>query len=65
MNDCEESSVQPFWSIQEIISHIQIHGTLHQKWMIVSRVLFNIFNGFMTIFYLYGNVGNGVKNEGI
>ena len=41
MNDSDQSSVQLFWWIQEITPHIQIHGTLHKKWMILTRVLFN------------------------
>ena len=41
MNDSDQSSVQLFWSIQEIIPHIEIHTTLHEKWMILSRVLVN------------------------
>ena len=52
MNDPEKSSVQLFWSIQQIIAHIVVHSVLHQKSMILSTVLFNIFNGFMVIFYL-------------
>ena len=65
MNDPEKSSVRLFSSIQEIIAHIEIHSTLHQKWMILSRVLFNIFKRFMEIFYWSGKVRNWVKNEWI
>ena len=54
MNDSEQGCVQLFWWIQEINPHIEIDSTLHKKWMILSRVLFSIFNGFMAIFYFIG-----------
>ena len=41
MNDSDQSRVQLFWTIQEIIPHIEIHRTLHKKWMILTRVVFN------------------------
>ena len=31
MTDSHQSCVQLFWSIQEIIPHIEIHSTLHKK----------------------------------
>ena len=41
MNDSHQSCVQLFWWIQEIIPHIEIHSTLHKKWIILNRVRFN------------------------
>ena len=41
MNDSEETSLQLFGWIQEIIPHIEIHRTLHKKWMILNRVVFS------------------------
>ena len=52
MNDSDNSCVQVLWWIQEIILHIEIHNALYKKWMILSRVMFDFFNGFMAVFYL-------------
>ena len=41
MNDSEQSSVQLFWWIQEIIPHIEIHSTLHKKSMILNTALYS------------------------
>ena len=41
MNDCEYKAAQRFWWMQEIIPHIEIHRTLHKKWMIFTIVVFS------------------------
>ena len=41
MNDIENSSVQIFWKIQEIIPHVHIHSILHIKWKILRAALFS------------------------
>ena len=41
MYDSQQSSVELFWGIQEIIVHIEVHSTLHKKWTILTRLLFN------------------------
>ena len=63
MNDSEQSSVQLFWSIQEIIAHIELHGTLHKKWMFRSRVVFNHFDQFKKLSHTLRFIAHCVRNE--
>ena len=52
MNDSNDTSVQVFWWIQKIILQIKIHSTsLHRKWMILIRVLFNYSDEFKNLSY--------------
>ena len=62
MNDSEEISVQLFWSIQEIIPHIEIHGTLDKKWMILSRVLFNYSDEFKKLSHTLRFIAHYIRN---
>ena len=63
MNDSEESSVELFWSIQEIILHIEIHSTLHKKWMILKRVVFSYSDEFKKLFYTLRFIAHCIRNE--
>ena len=63
MNDSDQSSVQLFWSIQEIIPHIEIHTTLHEKWMILSRVLVNYSDQFKKLSHRLRFIAHYIRNE--
>ena len=62
MNDCEESFVQLFWWIQEIISHIEIHSTLHKKWMILNRVVFSYSDEFKKLSDAFRFIAHYIRN---
>ena len=62
-NDSQESSVQLFWSIQEIILHIEIHSTLLKKWMILTRVLFNYSDEFNKFSHTLRFIAHYIRNE--
>ena len=63
MNDSDYSSVQLFWLIQEIIAHIEIHSTLHKKWMILKRVLFNYSDEFKKLSHTLIFIAHYIRNE--
>ena len=63
MKDSEQSSVPLFWSIQEIIPYIRIHSTLHKKWMIVTRVVFNYSDEFKKLFHTLRFMAYYIRNE--
>ena len=63
MNNPDDSSVPLFWWIQEIIPHIQVHGTLHKKWMIMNRVLFHYSDEFKKLSHTLRFIGNYIRNE--
>ena len=62
MNDSEESSVELFWSIQEIVPYIEIHSTLHKKWMILIRVLFD-YDEFKKLSHTLRFIAHYIRNE--
>ena len=63
MNDSNQSSIQLFWSIQETIPHIEIHSTLHKKWMILTRVLFNYSDQFKKLPHTLRFIAHCIRNE--
>ena len=64
MNDPEQySSVQLLWWIQEIISYIEVHSTLHKKWMILNRVLFKYSHEFKKLSYTLRFIAHSIRNE--
>ena len=63
MNDSHQSCVQLFWSIQEIIPHIEIHSTLHKKWMILIRVVFNYSDEFDELSHTLRFIAHYIRNE--
>ena len=63
MNDSQESCVSLFWSFQEIIPHIEIHSTLHKKWMTLTRVLFNYSDEFKKLSHTLRFIAHYVRNE--
>ena len=63
MNHSQYSSVQLFWWIQEIIPHIEIHSTLHKKWMILKRVVFNYSNEFKKLTHTWRFIAHYIRNE--
>ena len=65
MNVSEETFVELLWLIEEIFLTIEVRGTLHNEWMMLSRILCKCFSGFVEIFYLLGNIRIWVENEWI
>ena len=63
MNDSEKSCVQLFWSIQEIIPSIEVHSTLHKKWMILTRVLFNYSDELKKLSHTLRFIAHYIRNE--
>ena len=63
MNDSHHSCVQLFWWIREIIAHIEIHGTLHKKWIFLSRVVFNHFDQFKKLSHTLRFIAHCIRNE--
>ena len=63
MNDSHQSCVQLFWSIQEIIPHIEIHRTLHKKWMILTRIVFNYSDQFKKLSHTLRFIAHYIRNE--
>ena len=63
VNDSEESSLQVYWWIQEIVRHIDIHGTLHKKSMILIRILFNYFDQFNELSHTLRFIAHYIRNE--
>ena len=63
MNDSEKSCVQLFWSIQEIITPIEVHSTLHKKWMILSTVPFNYSHEFKKLSHTLRFIAHYIRNE--
>ena len=63
MNDPEQSSVQPFCWIQEIIVHIEVHSTLHKQRMILKTVLFNYSDQFKKLSHTLRFIAHSIRNE--
>ena len=63
MNDSNQSSVQLIRWIQEIIPHIEIHGTLHKKWMTLSRVPFSYSDKFKNLSYTLRFIAQCIRNK--
>ena len=63
MNDSDYSSVQLFWSIQEIIPHIEVHRTLHKKWVILIRVVFSYRDQFKKLSHTLRFIAHYIRNE--
>ena len=63
MNDPDQSCVQPFWWIQEIIPHIVIHSTLDKKCIILIRVPFNYSVEFKKLSHTLGFIAHYIRNE--
>ena len=62
-NDSEESCVQSFWWIQEIIPHIEVHSTLHKKWIILNRVLSHYSDEFKKLSHTLRFIAHYIRNE--
>ena len=43
--------------------HIEIHSTLHTKWMILRTVLFNYSNEFKKLSYIFRFIAHYIRNE--
>ena len=63
MNDYDQNCVQLFWWIQEIIAHIEIHSTLHKKWMILSTLPFNYSDEFKKLSHTLRFIAHCIRNE--
>ena len=63
MNDSHQSSLQLFWTIQEIIPHIEIGSTLHKKWMMVNRVLSHYSDEFKKLLHTLRFIAHYIRNE--
>ena len=63
MNDSHQSCAQLFWLIPEIIPHMEIHGTLHKKWMILNRVVFRYFDEFKKSSHTLRFIAHYIKNQ--
>ena len=63
MSDDQESSLELFWEIQEIIVHIEIHSTLHKKGMILTRVLLDYSDEFKKLSRILRFIAHYIRNE--
>ena len=63
MNNSHQSCAQQFWSIQEIIPHIEIHSTLDKKWMILTRVILNYSDEFKKLSDTFRFIAHYIRNE--
>ena len=63
MYDSQQSSIELFWGIQEIIVHIEVHSTLHKKWMILKTVVFSYSDEFKKLFYTLRFIAHHIRNE--
>ena len=63
MNDPQKSFVQLFAWIQEIIVHIEVHSTLHKKWTILTRTVFNYSHEFKKLSYTLRFTAHYIRNE--
>ena len=64
INDSDQSCVQLFWSIQNIIPYIEIHSALDSKWMFVTRVVFWYSDDFKKLCDTLAFIANCVRNLG-
>ena len=62
-NDLKENSAQSFWSIQEIIPHIEIHSTLHKKSTILKIVPFNYSDESKKLSHTLRFIAHNIRNE--
>ena len=63
MIDSKQSSVQLFWWAQELILHIKIHSTLHKKWLILTRVLFNYSEEFKKLSHGFRFIAHYIRDK--
>ena len=63
MNDSKYSFVQLFSWIQEIIPHIEIHSTLHKKWTIHTKALFNYSDELKKSSHTLRFIAHYIRNE--
>ena len=63
MNDSDQSSVQLFWSIEEIIPDVEVCSTLHKKWMFLKRVLSDYSDLLKKLFYTFRFVAYYIRDE--